>query len=211
MTMSFNTLGRRAGAEYRPRAPIARGDALRVSPQHQPVYPNTQEESVQLRSHVGAPITDSRSWRSARNRATAQLRSAFAAVYRLPSATSSGRGTDRTQSSSSFGTLPPFSAIFRSTVRCSQMFSSAEPSLSYGRAKLVSEFFSRRGTAIDVEQLKQIDDRCPPVELLPVLGGQLLEMGRDIDHRDRLLGRSSRRTRRGAPSRPRRRRGAWYL
>ena len=33
----------------------------------------------------------------------------------------------RSQSSSSFGTLPPLSAIFRKTVRCSHMFISAEP------------------------------------------------------------------------------------
>ena len=83
----LNTLGRRAGADNRPRALIARGDALRASPQHQPVYPNTQEEVFSC-GPMWCTDHGSRSWLSARNRATAQLRSALAAVYRLPSATS---------------------------------------------------------------------------------------------------------------------------
>ena len=55
------------------------------------------------------------------------------------------------------------------------------------RAELVGEFPSSSSTAIHVEQLEQVDDRGPPVELLRVLSRQLLEASCDIDRRDRRL------------------------
>src|SRR5690606_25231539 len=53
-------------------------------------------------------------------------------------------------------------------------------------AEFGGELLARREAAVDVEQLEQVDDRRAPVELLGIRRGALLELGDDVDDRDRL-------------------------
>ena len=80
-----------------------------------------------------------------------------------------------------FGDLPQDGAVQPRVHLCRAVLKSRR------RAQLIGEFSSSSSTAIDVEQLEQVDDRGPPVELLRVLGRQLLEVSCDIDRRDRRL------------------------
>ena len=75
----------------------------------------------------------------------------------------------------SSGTLPPFSASFTMTCLWSQIFIDAEIVLVAGKMKLLGELLARRKARIEIEQLHQIDDRMPPVELLLVARGKLVE------------------------------------
>ena len=44
-----------------------------------------------------------------------------------------------------------------------------------GKMKLPGKLFARRKAGIEIEQLHQVDDRMPPVELLLVARGKLVE------------------------------------
>ena len=55
-------------------------------------------------------------------------------------------------------------------------------------AQLCSQVLTRRETAIDLEQLQQVDDGSAPVQLLRISCRTLLQLRDDIDDRDRLGG-----------------------
>jgi len=64
--------------------------------------------------------------------------------------------------------------------------------------KLGGEFLARGETAVDVEQLEQVDDRDLPVQLLRVGGREFFQLRDDVDDGDRLRRRGAAGTLAGA-------------
>src|SRR5262249_44411070 len=55
-------------------------------------------------------------------------------------------------------------------------------------AELGRQLLTRPEAAVEAEKLQKVDDRDLPVELLGIGGGELLELGDDVDHGDRRRG-----------------------